>query len=177
MLKGLILSVALILVWALSLLSALQFAAPRRVYKTMVICFAPIVPAYLLLYVLTPASFGFLPAQLAEVGFALGLMDGLIVLVLLFCTGVLFYFHVARSITLRLLLEFGLSPDAVLSIEAIERAYGVHQIIEHRIEAMAANGYLSATSGRYHVTVKGRFVSLLAQLVRKLVHFNFRPIS
>ena len=90
MLKGLILAGLLIVIWVLVQGTVFQLRAPQKAFASMVAWFAPMVPAFVLLYVLTPADLGFLPERFARAAPALGLLNGLAMLVLLFLTGVLF---------------------------------------------------------------------------------------
>ena len=87
MLKGLILAGLLIAIWVLVQGTVFQLRAPQKAFASMVAWFAPMVPAFVLLYVLTPADLGFLPERFARAAPALGLLNGLAMLVLLFLTG------------------------------------------------------------------------------------------
>src|SRR5689334_15476497 len=104
MLKGFLLSGGLIVMWALTLGTILHIYAPRRVFGAMLLTYLPTIPAYILLYVWSPADLGVLPKALVGVDWRIGLMNGFVIHILLFLTAGLFYSHADRSITIHLLI-------------------------------------------------------------------------
>jgi hypothetical protein len=146
-----------------------QLRAPQKAFASMVTWFAPMVPAYVLLYRLTPADLSFLPERLARTAPTLGLLNGLALLVLLFLTGVLFYYHADRSITVRLLIELARAPQQRLSLAQMQAVCGVEVLMQDRLETMALNGFLVLRDGRYHLAPKGRLGGLGGSLARRVL--------
>ena len=79
MLKGLVLVGLLVATWAAVQGTVFQLRAPRKAFASMVAWFAPMLPAYVLLYLLTPPDLGFLPERFALAATTLGLLNGLAV--------------------------------------------------------------------------------------------------
>lgn len=169
MLKGLVLAGMLVASWAVLQGIVFQLRAPQKAFASMVAWFAPLVPAYVLLYLLTPADLGVLPERFARAATPLGLLNGLAVLVLLFLTGVLFYYHADRSITVRLLIELARAPQQRLSLAQLQAVCGVEVLMQDRLDTMTMNGFLVRRNGRYHLAPKGRLGGLSGTLARRIL--------
>lgn len=169
MLKGIILAGLLIAIWALVQGMVLQLRAPQKAFASMVAWFAPMVPAFVLIHLLTPADLGFLPERFARAAPALGLLNGLALLVLLFLTGVLFYYHADRSITVRLLIELARAPQQCLSLDQLQAVCGVEVLMQDRLDTMAMNGFLVRCGGSYHLAPKGRLGGLGGTIARRVL--------
>lgn len=169
MLKGLVLAGMLVATWAVLQGIVFQLRAPQKAFASMLAWFAPLVPAYVLLYLLTPADLGVLPERFARAATPLGLLNGLAVLVLLFLTGVLFYYHADRSITVRLLIELARAPQQRLSLAQLQAVCGVEVLMQDRLDTMTMNGFLVRRDGRYHLAPKGRLGGLGGTLARRIL--------
>jgi hypothetical protein len=169
MLKGLVLAGMLVATWAVLQGIVFQLRAPHKAFASMVAWFAPLVPAYVLLYLLTPADLGVLPERFTRAATPLGLLNGLAVLVLLFLTGVLFYYHADRSITVRLLIELARAPQQRLSLAQLQAVCGVEVLMQDRLDTMTMNGFLVRRDGRYHLAPKGRLGGLGGTLARRVL--------
>jgi hypothetical protein len=169
MLKGLVLAGMLVATWAVLQGIVFQLRAPQKAFASMVAWFVPLVPAYVLLYLLTPADLGVLPERFARAATPLGLLNGLAVLVLLFLTGVLFYYHADRSITVRLLIELARAPQQRLSLAQLQAVCGVEVLMQDRLDTMTMNGFLVRRDGRYHLAPKGRLGGLGGTLARRVL--------
>jgi len=168
MLKGLLLSGLMTLLWGIAQLIVFHVSFSRSRFRSMVTGFVATLPVYLVLYVLTPADLGWLPGRFADTRFLLGLLNGLGFHGLLFLTLAQFYFHVDRSITLRYLTEFGKAPRRFLTLEIVRQGYGVEGIVQSRLEAMVVNRFLICRETRYYLTWKGRVAAWMGGLTRKL---------
>ena len=169
MLKGLVLAGMLVATWAVLQGIVFQLRAPQKAFASMVAWFAPMLPVYVLLYLLTPADLGVLPERFARTATPLGLLNGLAVLVLLFLTGVLFYYHADRSITVRLLIELARAPQQRLSLAQLQAVCGVEVLMQDRLDTMTMNGFLVRRDGRYHLAPKGRLGGLGGTLARRIL--------
>jgi hypothetical protein len=149
MLKGIILAGLLIAIWALVQGMVFQLRAPQKAFASMVAWFAPMVPAFVLIHLLTPAD--------------------LALLVLLFLTGVLFYYHADRSITVRLLIELARAPQQRLSLDQLQAVCGVEVLMQDRLDTMAMNGFLVRRGGSYHLAPKGRLGGLGGTIARRVL--------
>jgi hypothetical protein len=169
MLKGIILAGLLIAAWTLVQGMVFQLRAPQKAFASMAAWFAPMVPAFVLIHLLTPADLGFLPERFARAEPALGLLNGLALLVLLFLTGVLFYYHADRSITVRLLIELARAPQQRLSLDELQAVCGVEVLMQDRLDTMTMNGFLVRRDGSYHLAPKGRLGGLGGMIARHVL--------
>lgn len=172
MLKGLLLSSSLIALWAVLQSLVFHVAAPRRVFNSMLVSFAPTVPIYLLLYLATPASVGVLPRQLAGGDWRVGLVNGLIVHLLLFLTAGLFYSHADRSITMRLLIELARAPEQRLTLPEMQSRCGVEVLVTDRVDIMMRNGFIWAQGDRLTLTAKGWVGAMVGRAARRLLNIK-----
>jgi hypothetical protein len=172
MLKGIILAGLLIAAWALVQGMVFRLRPPQKAFASMVAWYAPYVPAYVLLYLVTPPDMGVLSERFSRAGHALGLLNGLALLILLFLTGVLFYYHADRSITVRLLIELARAPQQRLSLDQLQTVCGVDVLMQGRLESMALNGFLVLRDGRYQLAPKGRLAGLGGTMARRLLRLK-----
>jgi uncharacterized membrane protein len=169
MLKGWILSSSLVLVWAIVQLLLLQARRPRSVLSMMLTSFSPAVPVYVVAYSVTPPSLGILPPGLSATPPLLGMLDGALILVLLFATCALFYSHVHNSITLRLLAAFERAPRNSMTLPQIEAVSGLRVLVTERVEFLLGTRLVFADRGRYYPTASGRLAARAGRLVRSIM--------
>jgi len=172
MLKGLLLSGALIVLWAVGQAVVFHVSAPRKVFSSMLRSFAPTIPLYLLLYYVTPAHLGFLPLGFVGMDWRLGLGNGLIVHVLLFLTAGLFYSHADRSITIRLLIELARAPQQRLTLAEMRAMCGVEVLMQDRLDIMIRNGFLATRDDRFVLTPKGWIGGSVGQVARRVLRIR-----
>ena len=173
MLKGLILSGSLVLMWAVVQLLVFQARRPRSAVSAMVTSFSPVVPAFFFAYSVTPASLGILPPRLSMTPPLLGMLDGVLILILLFATCVQFYYHFHNSITLRLLAAFERAPGNSMTLAQIEAVSGVRVLLTERWEVLQGTRLVFADGGRYYLTASGRLAASAGLLVRSIM--TLRP--
>jgi hypothetical protein len=138
----------------------------------MLASFAPTLPLYLLLYVMTPADLGFLPSAFVGADWRLGLVNGLVLQVLLFLTAGLFYSHADRSITVRLLIELARAPQQRLTLAQMQAVCGVEVLMADRLEIMLANRFLIARGDRFVLTPKGWIGGSVGLAARKILRMK-----
>lgn len=167
MAKGLLLSLFLAVLWVLAQLVVVHTLRPVRMFSAMTWLFAPTVPGFVLLYALTPPGVFVLPESLARESMALGLVNGLIVHLLLYCTWVEAFFCVERPVTLRILVEFVKAPRGYLAPREIQKVYSLERMITQRLESLRLNGYVEERGGRYVLTRKGRAMARGIRAIRR----------
>ena len=165
MFKGLLLNGCLVAAWAVAVRRMLRprYEAPLNLMAKV---WVPVIPVFLLAYWLTPSTLGFLPASLAATPVFLGLLDGLLLLVLLFLTTVQVYYHFHNSITLRLLAEFTRAPHESMTLEQVEAACGVRVLLDERLRALERAHLLECRGDRFFPTAAGLLAAAAARLVR-----------
>jgi hypothetical protein len=154
-LKGLLLSGTLMMLWLVVQGVVFHAAAPRKAFSSMLGWFAPTIPLYLVLYWVTPANLGVLSDGFVGVDWRLGLLNGLTIHVLLFLTAGLFYSHADRSITVRLLIELSRAPRQRLTLAQMQEMCGVEVLMQDRLDIMVRNGFLVSRGNRFVLTPKG----------------------
>ena len=172
MLKGLVLCGLLITTWLIVQAVVFHLVAPRKAFASMLAAFAPTLPLYLLLYVMTPADLGFLPSAFVGADWRLGLVNGLVLQVLLFLTAGLFYSHADRSITVRLLIELARAPQHRLTLAQMQAVCGVEVLMADRLEIMLANRFLIAQGDRFVLTPKGWIGGSIGLAARKILRMK-----
>lgn len=172
MLKGLLLSGVLLVIWVVVQGVVFHVATPRKAFTSMLASFAPTVPIYLVLYYMTPADLGLLPPRFVGVDWLLGLSNGLVVHVLLFLTAGLFYSHADRSITIRLLIELARAPEQRLTLAEMQAMCGVEVLMQDRLDIMVRNGFLVATGGRFVLTSKGLVGGSVGSVARRILRIR-----
>lgn len=172
MLKGLVLCGLLITTWLIVQAVVFHLVAPRKAFASMLAAFAPTLPLYLLLDVMTPADLGFLPSAFVGADWRLGLVNGLVLQVLLFLTAGLFYSHADRSITVRLLIELARAPQQRLTLAQMQAVCGVEVLMADRLEIMLANRFLIAQGDRFVLTPKGWIGGSIGLAARKILRMK-----
>ncbi|HKC10047.1 MAG TPA: hypothetical protein VKJ67_24450 [Methylomirabilota bacterium] len=172
MLKGLVLCGLLITTWLIVQAAVFHLVAPRKAFASMLASFAPTLPLYLLLYLVTPADLGFLPSAFVGADWRLGLVNGLVLQVLLFLTAGLFYSHADRSITVRLLIELARAPQQRLTLAQMQAVCGVEVLMADRLEIMLANRFLIARGDRFVLTPKGWIGGSIGLAARKILRMK-----
>jgi len=171
-LKGLVLCGLLITTWLIVQAAVLHLVAPRKAFASMLASFAPTLPLYLVLYLVTPADLGFLPSAFVGADWRLGLVNGLVLQVLLFLTAGLFYSHADRSITVRLLIELARAPQQRLTLAQMQAVCGVEVLMADRLEIMLANRFLIARGDRFVLTPKGWIGGSVGLAARKILRMK-----
>ncbi|HJR01683.1 MAG TPA: hypothetical protein VKA83_08635 [Methylomirabilota bacterium] len=172
MLKGLVLCGLLMTTWLIVQAAVFHLMAPRKAFASMLASFAPTLPLYLVLYVVTPADLGFLPPAFVGADWRIGLVNGLVLQVLLFLTAGLFYSHADRSITVRLLIELARAPQQRLTLAQMQAVCGVEVLMADRLEIMLANRFLIAQGDRFVLTPKGWIGGSIGVAARKILRMK-----
>ncbi len=172
MLKGLLLSVFLITVWGMIQLIVFHVFHPRSALKSMLRVFFPTLPAYFVAYLVTPPTLGFLPNSLSATALPLGLLNGMLILVLLFLTCVQFYYHLNRAISLRILIAFEKAVGRSLTLRQITQVCGLDALIGGRLDALVAHGFVFRSGEHYHLTPGGGITAAVGRIARKIIRLT-----
>ena len=74
------------------------------------------------------------------------------------------FFHVERSVTLRLLVEILHAGPKGVDLESLRSQYPVGQMVAQRLEVLRKNGFVCQESGRWRLREKARFLARFAAL-------------
>ena len=172
MLKGLILSGAIVgasAVVQIVLLRALRYVSAPRLMGT---AFAVTVPAYCLSYWMASPTLGVLPGRFSASPAGLGFWNGLLICVLLFVTWVQCYYHMGRSITLRLITEFERTPSRCMTLPQIEGVCGLEVLIGTRLDALLRHGFVMRRSDLYYSGPAGALAASLGRIARGIIRLR-----
>ncbi len=169
MLKGLILTGSIVVVWGVARLVVLRIVRPTDALKLMLVAYGSSIPVYMLVYVFTPPTLWVLPERLAATPASLGLWNGVFGLILLSLTAIQFYYHVHRSITLRLISEFERSSTRSMTLSEIEETCGLQVLIGSRLDALQRQGLVRERAGRYYLTAVGALVAVVGRAARRVL--------
>lgn len=89
-------------------------------------------------------------------------------LVVLFCAFILympFYYTVAASQSVQMLIDIRSLPEG-LSAEELGRGYGTGEVLAERLATLVTAGYLESSGEQYSLTAKGRAVARTFRAVK-----------
>ena len=124
----------------------------------------------MLVYLLTPPDFFFLPQRCSLASYWLGLSSGFFAHVIFFFTYVEFFYYVERAVTLRILVE--LSKKTISTLEDIQKTYNVEKMLTERLEVMRENGFVYLKNGLWHPTSKGSLFAKAFILSRHILNLG-----
>lgn len=172
MVKGLIVGCTVLAVSVGFQLALFHVVRGRRALRLMGAALGPTLGAYVLIYTLIPPTLGVLPERLAATPFTLGLWNGVFILILLFLTWIQFYYHIDRSITLRLVTEFARAPNRSLTVGQIEKTCGLRLLIDRRMRALVSHGLVRRHGDVFFATRAGVVVAFAGYVARAVLRLR-----
>ena len=169
MIKGYAISFSLMVIWVLIQLLVFQISSTKQLFRTFTLLFIPSIPVYVIWYLKTSPTMGFLPEALSRTPSLLGLLNGLGLHGLFYLTYVAFFYYIDRPVTLRFLITFLKAPDEKLTLLEVKTAYRLDRMIGRRLEAMKHGGLVVEQGGRYVLTPKGERLGKCFEHVRKVL--------
>ena len=155
MAQGIIVAVIVSAAWILAQNLFMHLRPAENRFNAMVVGYLLSLPCVFVAYRWMPPL---LPGSGSESP-ALGLFHAyLLHLLLFFCYGECFY-HVERSVTLRLLVEILQHGDAPASLQAIQGRYNVEGMIRERLEVMRERGFVERVDDSWHLCFKGTLLA------------------
>jgi hypothetical protein len=79
-----------------------------------------------------------------------------------------FYYVVMTSLSVRTAVLLGRQPDGALPLAALEERFASRVLVAQRLQTMAENGFLRATSKGYALTAKGKAIARFFEFFKKL---------
>ncbi len=172
MLKGLILALCGFVLFLVVHVLVFRVYAPRLRFMAM---FRIAVVTSLMLVVLhrsTPPDLGFLPSQYTGAGWAVDLLNGLLVFTFLFVGYCMFYFLVDRGFSGRMMIEIETSPDRQLRAGDVAARYSIEMVLQRRLGEMLEIGRIVERDGRYVNTPKGNAAAAMFAFVKKFLQLG-----
>lgn len=166
MLRGVFVAVVVTFAWISCQIAIMHIRPASNRFKAMLSGYLASLPLVVILVFLLPAleATGDTRAQ--------ALFNALALHLLLFLFYVEMFYHVERSVTLRILVELLESGEEV-DLKSLQDAYSLDDMIERRLEDMARNKFIDETNGRW----RNRFKGNLAADVMSISSWVFRSKS
>lgn len=101
-------------------------------------------------------------------GPVLSFFAGLLAMLCLFVLYMPFYFTIAASLSVQSLILIARSPGWTLPIAALRERFASRAVLEQRLAAMVANGYLVREGDGFRPTSKGRLVGRSFHAIKRL---------
>ncbi len=171
MIAGIISAVLATALWISAQLLIMRLKPSERRFRAMLRGYLSSLPLVAVCYLLLQPHFPLLSSPAEPVW--MGWFHAYLLHLLLFFQYVHFFYHVERSVTVRMLVEILDSPGGAVSHDEINSRYSLDEMIVRRLDVMVENGFLLKRDGAYHNTAKG---DLFARLV-VLVSRTFRSVT
>lgn len=172
MLKGLVLAVCGFVLFLAVHVLVFRMQVPRLRFMAMVRIAVVTGFALLVLHRSTSPDLGFLPSQYTEAGWAVDLLNAVMVFTFLFIGYCLFYFLVDRGFSGRMMIEIDTSPDHRLRAEDIAARYSIEMVLRRRLGEMLEIGRIVERDGRYVNTPKGNAAAAMFAFVKKFLQLG-----
>lgn len=172
MLKGLVLAFAGFTVFLLLHVLLFRLRVPARRFMVMVRLVFALGVLLAILHCLTPPDLGFLPPVYTSAGWAIDLLNGLLVYGFLFIGYCMFYFLVDRGFSGRMMIEIESSPQRRLRPAEIAARYSLAMVLRRRLNEMLEIGRITEENGRYQNTAKGRAAAAMFAYVKRFLQLG-----
>lgn len=172
MLKGLVLAFAGFVLFLAFHVLLFRVRVPERRFKAMVRITFVLGAALVVLHRITPSDLGFLPPAYTTAGWAVDLLNSLLVYGFLFVGYCMFYFLIDRGFSGRIMIEIESSPERRLRPAEIAARYSIEMVLQRRLNEMLAIGRIAETGGRYRNTDKGRSAAVMFAFVKRFLQLG-----
>lgn len=142
-----------------------RFFVMARIYA----CIGLLLPA---VYLLTPAHLWLLPRDLEPAGWAVGILNALLLYTFLFMAYSMFYFLVDRGFSGRIMIEIERSPSRWLTRDEIPKLYSLEMVLARRLGEMVDIGRVVKVEERYCNTPRGSRAARVFEFVKKFLRLG-----
>src|SRR6266404_6035961 len=157
MLGGALVAAVVSTLWIVVQICLTRLGAGRSGFKAMFTGYIISLPFVYVLYWLAPLVFPNAWIWLAGREHPLGILfHAYLGHLLIFFLYVECFYHIERSVTLRLLIEIRDQPGVEPTTREISTNYNVDDMIEQRLAVLEANRYLERSGGRFRLLPRGR---------------------
>ena len=173
MLKGLVLASAGFIVFLIIHVVLFRLVDLEYRFKAMMREAFALGVILILLHRVTPSDLGFLPSVYTAAGWAVDLLNGVLVYAFLCMGYTMFYFLIDRGFSGRIMIEIEGSPYRRLYPKEIAARYSLEMVLQRRLNEMLEIGRIMVlTGGRYCNTKKGRQSATLFGFVKKFLQLG-----
>jgi len=172
MLKGLILACAGFALFLIIHVPLFRLQLSEFRFRTMVRLALVLGVLLLTVHRATPSDLWVLPSAYTRAGWAIDLLNGLMVFTFLFVGYSMFYFLIDRGFSGRIMIEIEASPLRRLRPDEIAARYSLEMVLQRRLNELLGIGRITAINGRYCNTSKGRWSAVMFAFVKKFLQLG-----
>lgn len=172
MLKGLVLAGAGFILFLIAHVAIFRLMTLERRFRAMVRIMVAIGCVQLIVHRMTAPDLGFLPREFTQSGWAIDLLNGLLVYGFLFIGYSMFYFLVDRGFSGRIMIEIESSQERRLRQRDIAARYSLEMVLRRRLTEMLEIGRVILRDGRYCNTAKGRSAAAMFAFVKRFLQLG-----
>ncbi len=172
MAKGLVLALAGFFVFLVLHVLLFRLLAPKRRFGAMVRIALVLGLGLILVHrAISPDLGGLLPAYTAA-GWAIDLLNSLLVYVFLFVGYCMFYFLVDRGFSGRIMIEIQTAPGRRLRQQDIACRYPLDMVLRRRLTEMMEISGVAQKGGRYLNTAKGHCTAAMFAFAKRFLQLG-----
>jgi hypothetical protein len=172
MLKGMVLAVVTFALFFTVHVVLFRIRVPQKRFITNARIASALGLGMIMVHRATPPDLGILPSVYTAAGWAIDLLNGLIVYMFLFIGYSMFYFLVDRGFSGRIMIEIEHSPQRRLRPPEIMARYPLETILQRRLNEMISIGRIEERQGRYRNTAKGRSAAAAFGFVKRFLQLG-----
>lgn len=171
-LKGLVLASAGFAVFLLAHVLLFRLRVPARRFVAMVWLMFALGMLLIILHRFTSSDLSFLPPAYTTAGWAIDLLNGLLVYGFLFIGYCMVYFLIDRGFSGRMMIEIESSPQRRLRPTEIAARYSLEMVLRRRLNEMIEIGRITEVNARYRNTAKGRSAAAMFSFVKRFLQLG-----
>lgn len=172
MLKGLLLAFAGFLLFLAVHICLFRWRMPERRFMAMVRLAFTIGLGLIILHWATPSDLGFLSSDYITAGWAVDLLNEILVYGFLFIGYCMFYFLVDRGFSGRIMIEIEQAPERYLRMQEIAARYSMEMVLKRRLSEMLEIGRVVEAKGRFRNTTRGESAASLFAFVKRFLQLG-----
>jgi len=172
MLKGLVLAIGFFVLFLVIHVFLFRLRVPERRFRAMVRIAFALGLVLVAAHRATSSEMGVLPPAYTTAGWAVDLLNSLLVYTFLFVGYSMFYFLVDRGFSGRIMIEIENSPLRRLRSTEIAARYSLEMVLRRRLSEMLEIGRITETGGCYRNTEKGQSAATMFAFVKRFLQLG-----
>jgi len=172
MLKGLVLAIGFFVLFLVIHVLLFRLRVPERRFRAMVRIAFALGLVLVAAHRATSSEMGVLPPAYTTAGWAVDLLNSLLVYTFLFVGYSMFYFLIDRGFSGRIMIEIEADPNNRLRQSEIAARYSIEMVLRRRLNEMLEIGRITETGGCYRNTEKGRSAATMFAFVKRFLQLG-----
>ena len=163
MARGIVIAFIISMLWILVQIALMHIKPARRRFRAMLLGYLLSMPLVYAAYCWMPLPFLVTDISSQE-AWSMGLFHAFFFHLLLFLLYVECFYHIERSVTLRLLVEIMKHPDTGPTIEDMRHKYDVREMILRRLDVLRDHNFIELNDRLWHLKRKGKLFARAMQV-------------